>query len=169
MCMPNETNIVLFSPGKKLPTIFKSTYSHLVGLIYPQKKEQHHIRVIVGGKKLEYYEFINIKWTILTVTIILLNSTISTPGTKFITEGVRDFTKIWLHENKIAPSTLVNNLTVQHQKIEIVYGWIYIKIKNVFLYWTSQGKLKRIYWKYTPTNTNKLPHHTRLHFGIINI
>ena len=89
--MPTGTNTVLFIPRSAIPAGCTVTYSQLVASIRPHKTKMHRIRVTVDGNRLDFPGDNTTNCAILTTTKCILNSTISTPGSHFITLDIKNF------------------------------------------------------------------------------
>ena len=89
--MPTGTNTVFFIPRSAVPVGCTVTYSRLVASIRPHKTETHCFRVTVGGNRLDFPGDNTTNCASLTTTKCILNSTISTPGARFITLDINNF------------------------------------------------------------------------------
>ena len=89
--MPTGTNTVFFIPRSAVPVGRTVTYSQLVASIRPHKTETHRVRVTVGGNRLYFPGDTTTNCARLTKTKCILNSTISTPGSRFITLDIKNF------------------------------------------------------------------------------
>ena len=63
----------------------------MVASVRPTKAEVNRVRMTVGGDRLNFPGAITTHCAGLTTTKCLLNSTISTPGARFITLYIKDF------------------------------------------------------------------------------
>ena len=89
--MPTGTNTVLFIAKSAIPQGRKVTYAQMVASIRPTKAEVNRVRVTVGGDRLDFPGATTTHCASLTTTKCLLNSTISTPGARFMTLDIKDF------------------------------------------------------------------------------
>ena len=69
----------------------KVTYALFVCDYRPQKEEMERTRITVGGDRLEYQGEVSTKTAGLTTIKLLLNSVVSSAGTKFMTADVKVF------------------------------------------------------------------------------
>ena len=63
----------------------------MVVSIRPTKAKVNRVRVMVGGDRLDLPSATTTHCNVLTMTKCLLNSTISTPGARFMTLDIKDF------------------------------------------------------------------------------
>ena len=89
--MPTGTNTVFLIPRSAVPVRRTVTYLRLVASIRPHKTETHCVRVTVGGNRLYFPGDTTTNCASLTTTKCILNSTISTPGARFITLDIMFF------------------------------------------------------------------------------
>ena len=89
--IPTGTNTVFFISRSAIPAGRTVTYSRLVASIRPHKTETHCVRVTVSGNRLDFPGDTTTNCASLTTTKCLLNSTISTPGARFITLEINIF------------------------------------------------------------------------------
>ena len=75
----------------KIPTTKAITYGTIVCDHRPLKTEPNRCRLVVGGDKLTYDNEIAAPAANLLEAKLIINSTISTPGARFITAGSKDF------------------------------------------------------------------------------
>ena len=85
------TNTIFFINKSKIPTNHKVTYGQIVMSYRPQKADPHCTQFTVGGNKLGYPWDASTTNTDVTTSKLLFNSTISTPGAKFITANKKKF------------------------------------------------------------------------------
>ena len=83
--MPTGTNTVFFVAKSETSQGRKVTYTQMVASIRPTKAEVNRVGVTVGGDRLDFPGVTTTHCTSLTTTECLLNSTLSTPGARFIT------------------------------------------------------------------------------------
>ena len=89
--IPTGTNTVFFIPRSAVPAGRTVTYLQLVASIRPHKTETHRACVTVGGNRLDFPGDTTTNCASLTTTKCILNSTISTPGARFITLDIMFF------------------------------------------------------------------------------
>ena len=89
--MPTGTNTALFVAKSAIPHGRKFTYAQMVASIQPTKAEVNRVRVTVGRDRLDFPGATTTHCASLTITKCLLNSTISTPGARFMTLDIKDF------------------------------------------------------------------------------
>ena len=90
--MPTGTNTVFFIEKSAIPQGHKVTYDRMVASIRPTKAEVNRVRVTVGGDRLNFPGATTTHCAGLTTAKCLLNSTIYTPGARFMTLDTKDFT-----------------------------------------------------------------------------
>ena len=59
--------------------------------IRPLKEEKYHVRITVGGNKLDFCGDASAVAASLATVKLLLNSVVSTKGAKFTTDDIKDF------------------------------------------------------------------------------
>ena len=89
--MPTGTNTVFFIAKSAIPQGLKVTYARMVASIIPTKAEVNRVCVTVGGDRLDFPGAATTHCAGLTTTKCLLNSTISTPGARFMTLDIKYF------------------------------------------------------------------------------
>ena len=89
--MPTGTNTVFFVAKSAIPHGRKFTYAQMVASIRPTKAEVSRVRFTVGGDRLDFPGATTTHCASLATTKYLLNSTISTPGARFMTLYIKDF------------------------------------------------------------------------------
>ena len=89
--MPTGTNTVFFVPKSSIPHDRKVTYARMVATILPTKAKVNRVYITVGGNCLDFPGATTTHCAIFTTTKFLLNSTISTPGARFMTLDIKDF------------------------------------------------------------------------------
>ena len=66
------------------------TYANFVLDFKPNKTEHHHTRMMAGRDKINYPDDVSTPTGYMITTKIILNSTVSTPGAKFMTIDVKN-------------------------------------------------------------------------------
>ena len=89
--MLTGTNTVFFVPKYSIPQGRKVRYAQMVATIRPTNAKVNRVRVTVGGDRLDFPGATTTHCASLTTTKCLLNSTISTPGSRFVTLDIKDF------------------------------------------------------------------------------
>ena len=89
--MPTGTNTVFFVAKSSIPHELKVIYAQMVATIRPTKAEVNRVHVTVGGDRLNFPGATTTHCASLTTTKCLLNSTISTPGARFMTLDIKGF------------------------------------------------------------------------------
>ena len=134
--MPCGTNTVFYVPKASVSTNRKVTYAHMVATICLHKTEVNRVRVTVGGNILDYPGATNTTTNCasLTTTKCLLNRTVSTPDTWFMTLDIKDFyysTPMACYEYmKLALDFFLDEIIEQYNLRSLVCpnGWIYMEI-----------------------------------------
>ncbi len=78
------TDTCLFIPKSLVPAYKCPTYDRICCNYQPQKEEKHRVRLTVGGNQIDYPCNKSTPTADLTTAKLLINSTISTPGAKFL-------------------------------------------------------------------------------------
>ena len=131
--MPTGTNTVFFVAKYPIPHDRKVTYARMVATIRPTKAEVNHVRVTVGGDRLDFPGATTTHCASLTTTKCLLNSNISTPGALFMTLDIKDFyygTAMARYEYmKLAlvriPDKIIDQYSLRTLSSD---GWVYLEI-----------------------------------------
>jgi hypothetical protein len=85
------TDTCLFIPKSLVPAHKWPTYSHICCKCQPQKEEKHWIRLTVGGNCINCPGNKSTPTVNLTTAKLIINSTISTPGAKFLGIDLANF------------------------------------------------------------------------------
>ena len=133
--MPTGTNTVFFIPRSAVPVGRSVIYSRLGASIRPHKTETHRVRVTVGGNRLDFPGDTTTNCVSLTTTKCILNSTISTPGARFITLDIRNFyynTPMGRYDYmKISLAILPEEIIAQYNLLQLASnGWVYLEIRK---------------------------------------
>ena len=101
----------------------------------PQKAEPEQTRLTVGGNLINYPEEVRTPTANTTTAKILMNSTISTPGAKFMCCDVKNFylgMPMDRHEfMKLPLDILPEEIIQQYNLREIAHnGWVYVQIEK---------------------------------------
>lgn len=85
------TDTMFFIPHTALPAGRKPTYTRVVVDERPQKADPYRVRVTVGGDRIDYPGNVSTPTADITTAKLVFNSTISTPGAKFMTVDIKNF------------------------------------------------------------------------------
>ena len=89
--VPQGTDTMHFIRIDQIPHGRKATYLRLVVADRPMKANPRRVRFTVGGDKVDYPFDVCTKTAALTTAKLLINSTISTPGARFMGIDIKDF------------------------------------------------------------------------------
>jgi hypothetical protein len=133
--MPTGTNTLFFIPRHAVPAGRQVTYGRLVSSIRPTKDEVHRVRVTVGGDRLDFPGLTTTQCASLTTTKCLLNSTVSTPGAKFMVLDIKNFyygTPMERYEYMKLPLTLIPAEVISHYNLSALasHGFVYMEIRK---------------------------------------
>ena len=133
--MTTGTNTVLFVAKSAIPHGRKVTYAQMVTSIRPTKAEVNRVRVTVGGDRLNFPGTTTTHCASLTTKKCLLNSTISTPGARFMTLDIKDFyygTAMYRYEYmKLALTCIPDEIINQYSLCTLSSdGWVYLEIRK---------------------------------------
>ena len=108
----------------------------MVSTIRPTKSEVNRVRVTVGGNRLNFPGATTTHCSSLTTTKFLLNSTISTPGARFITLDIKYFyycTDMARYDYmKLALACIPDKIVDQYNLRALSSdGWVYFEIQKV--------------------------------------
>jgi hypothetical protein len=160
---PTGTNTIFFIPAHQVPAGRQVTYGRICANIRPHKVECNRVRLTVGGDKLDYPGITTTDTASLTTTKCLLNSTVSTPGAKFLVVDVKNFyyeTPMERYEYMRIPLALVPLEIVDQYNLNTIAknGWIYLEIRKGMPGLKQAGKIANDRLKvhlakygYTPT------------------
>ena len=129
------TDIIKFIPHADVPTQETVTYGRIVCTYRPQKDEKERTMLTVGGNLIVCLYDVSAPTSSVTTAKLLLNSVISTPGTRFLTLGLKNFylktTLPTARYMKMKLDILPEEIIVKYNLCKIVHnGWVYIKIKQ---------------------------------------
>ena len=88
------TNTIFFKHPSELPEGRTATYLRVVADLRPQKADPYRVRWTVGGDRLDYHGEVSTPASDMNTAKLLFNSTISTPGARFMCLDIKDFTSI---------------------------------------------------------------------------
>ena len=103
--------------------------------IRPTKVKVNRVRVTVGRYRLNFPGATTTHCASLTTTKCLLNSTISTPGTRFMTLDIKDFyygTAMAQYKYMILALACISDEIIEHYSLRtlISEGWVYLEIRK---------------------------------------
>eukprot|EP00957_Ditylum_brightwellii_P142113 10827759-Ditylum_brightwellii.AAC.1 len=89
----NGTNTILFVRHDEIPDDRKrdATYGRIVCDYRPQKEEKNRTQLTVGGDRINYPHDVSTPTADATTAKCIINSTISTPGAKFMCLDMKNF------------------------------------------------------------------------------
>jgi hypothetical protein len=128
------TDTCFFIPKSLIPAHKRPTYERICRNYQPQKEEEHCVRLTVGGNWIDYPGNKSTPTANLTTAKLLIHSTISTPGAKFLGINLANF---YLNTPMLNPKYMHLHLDIIPDKIINYYnlcdivtpdGWVYIKI-----------------------------------------
>jgi len=89
--VPQGTDTIHFIRFDQIPKGRSPTYLRLVVADRPTKSNPRRVRMTVGGDRVNYPGEVRTKTSDLTTAKILINSTISTPGARYMCLDIKDF------------------------------------------------------------------------------
>ena len=91
------TDTMLFIAQDQVPRdrLKDVSYGRIVVDYIPQKDEPHRMTLTVGGKLIFYEEYVSTPTTDITTANLIINSTISTPGARYMCCNIK--TSTWEH------------------------------------------------------------------------
>ena len=87
----DATNTIFFIPITKVPCHKHPTYARFVCSFRPQKPEPYRTRITVSGNLIGYPSNLSMKVADMTMFKILVNSTLSTPGAKWLGLDIKNY------------------------------------------------------------------------------
>ena len=75
----------------RIPQDRTVTYARIVVDFRPQKSDPNRVRITAGGNLINYPDELTTRTADLTTTKIMWNSTISTPGARYIASDAKNF------------------------------------------------------------------------------
>lgn len=133
--MPRGTNTIFFIHPRKIPKGRKVSYCQLEVSVRPTKEEMYRLCVRAGGDGLEYPGETPTNTTSLTNLKLHLNSTISTPGARFITADISNFycgTPMTIFEYIRTKRDIIPDEIAQQYNLDAIAvgGWVYLEIRK---------------------------------------
>ena len=111
------TNTIFFIPRSKVPKHKRPTYARFVCSYRPQKAEPYRTRITVGGNLIDYPGYLSMKVADMTTFKILMNSTLSTPGARWLGLDVKNYylgTPMEDYKYMFIPITSIPNEIITH-------------------------------------------------------
>ena len=129
------TNTMFFIPFSQVPQHKRPTYARLVCSYRPQKAEPYRTRLTVGGNLIDYPHNLSMKVANMTTFKILVNSTLSTPGARWLGLDVKNYylgTPMDDYEYMFIPINSIPEEIIAHYKLrDLVHnGRVYIEIRR---------------------------------------
>lgn len=115
------TNTVIWQHPEELPAHKKPTYMRICANYRPQKKDPYRIRCTVGGNLIDYPGYTYAPTCELSTFKLFVNSTISTPGAKFVDADISDFylmSELEDPEYMLVPYNIFPPDIIKHYKID---------------------------------------------------
>ena len=131
----DATNTIFFIPVTKVPRNKRPTYARFVCSFHPQKPEPYRTRLTVGGNLIDYPGNLSMKVADMTTFKILVNSTLSTPGAKWLGLDVKNYylgTPMANYEYMFIPLNQIPQDIIDHYNLHnIVHkGKVYVEIRR---------------------------------------
>ena len=128
----DATNTIFFIPVTKVPRNKRPTYTRFVCSFRPQKPEPYRTRLTVGGNLIDYPGNLSMKVADMTTFKILVNSTLSTPGAKWLGLDVKNYylgTPMANYEYMFIPLNQIPQEIIDHYNLHnIVHkGKVYVE------------------------------------------
>ena len=131
----DATNTIFFIPVTKVPRNKRPTYARFVYSFRPQKREPYRTCLTVGGNLIDYLGNLSMKVADMTTFKILVNSTLSTPGAKWLGLDVKNYylgTPMDNYEYMFIPLNQIPQEIIDHYNLHnIVHkGKVYVEIRR---------------------------------------
>ena len=131
----DATNTIFFIPVTKVPRNKHPTYARFVCSFRPQKPEPYRTCLTVGGNLIDYPGNLSMKVADMTTFKILVNSTLSTPGAKWLGLDVKNYylgTPMANYEYMFIPLNQIPQEIIDHYNLHnIVHkGKVYVEIRR---------------------------------------
>ena len=129
------TNTIFFIPRSKVPKHKQPTYARFVCSYRPQKAEPYRTRITIGGNLIDYPGNRSMKVADMTTFKILVNSTLSTPGARWLGLDVKNYylgTPMEDYEYMFITITFILDKIITHYKLhDIIHnGKVYMEIRR---------------------------------------
>ena len=130
------TNTIYFMTLDEISTIPKDrvvTYARVVVDYRPQKEDPNRVRITAGGNLINYPFELTTRTADLTTSKIVWNSTISTPGAKYMCIDIKNIylaTPLDRHEFMRMPITFIPQSFIDAYNLQqkIKNGYVYMRI-----------------------------------------
>ena len=131
----DATNTIFFIPITKVPCHKRLTYARFVCSFRLQTPEPYRTRITVSGNLIDYPGNLSMKVADMTTFKILVNSTLSTPGTKWLGLDIKNYylgTPMDNYEYMFIPINQIPQEIIDHYKLHnIVHkGKVYVEIRH---------------------------------------
>ena len=144
----DSTSTIFFIKKAEVPAGRTATYARVVVDVRPQKiDEPNRVRITVGGNLLKYPGVVKTETSSLTTSKIHWNSTISTPGAKYMCADVKNFylnTPMARYEYmRMHISLIPDEIIEEYKLLEKVddKGFVYMEIRRSMYGLKQAGKL----------------------------
>ena len=129
----DATNTIFFIPITKVPRHKCPTYACFLCSFCPQKPEPYHTRITVGGNLIDYPDNLSMKVADMTTIKILVNSTLSTPGAKWLSLDVKNYylgTPMDNYKYMFIPINQIPQEIIDHYNLHNIVrkGEVYVEI-----------------------------------------
>ena len=129
----DATNTIFFIPITKVPCHKRLTYARFVCSFRPQKPEPYHTRITVGGNLIDYPGNLSMKVADMTMFKILVNSTLSTPGAKWLGLDIKNYylgTPMDNYKYMFIPINQIPQEIIDHYKLHKIAhnGKVFVEI-----------------------------------------
>jgi hypothetical protein len=130
------TNTLFFIPISAMPKDRKATYIRIVCADRPEKMDEtRRVRFTVGGDQVDYPGAVSTKTADLATAKILINSVLSTPGAKYMTDDLKDFylnTPMDRYEYVRLPIEVIPPISIiEHDLLPLVHkGFVYAEVRR---------------------------------------
>ena len=131
----DATNTIFFIPITKVPRHKRPTYARFICSFCPQKPEPYRTRITVGGNLIDYPGNLSMKVADMTTFKILVNSTLSTPGAKWLGLHVKNYylgTPMDNYEYMFIPINQIPQEIIDHYNLHNIvhHGKVYVEIRR---------------------------------------
>ena len=131
------TNTIFFISRSKVPKNKRLTYARFVCSYHPQKAEPYRTRITIGGNLIDYPGNLSMKVANMTTFKILVNSSLSTPGARWLGLDVKNYylgTPMEDYEYMFIPSPTKSLHTTNSKTLPIMAKstWRYVAECTVF-------------------------------------
>ncbi|KAG7340278.1 hypothetical protein IV203_023821 [Nitzschia inconspicua] len=129
------TNTIYFIPKSQVPRHKTATYLRIVCAHRPEKENAYRVRWTAGGNLIDYPHDASTKTADIITVKTLINSTLSTPGAKFMSGDLKDFylgTPMAEYEYmRIHRRYIPDDIFEQYHLADILDGdYVYVEIRR---------------------------------------